>query len=122
MSNLGLPEDILAVTASFAEQFNDKCAQANYIESEVCKILIDLSKRLCYDLDKLFPRRKNPSFENLMWAAGLILAAWNGYLRKLKAIDRSNISEERILDDIVIPSFSAAVKEGKSYAEEKRAL
>ena len=93
--------------------------------STVFETLRRLSERLCTELNSKYPRVNNEEgpaaigFENLCWAASLILSSWLGLTSESKSIahDRErNSDEEHRLYFEVIPSVLNAFKQGIGQA------
>jgi len=76
-----------------------------------------LSQKLTYILDSIYPRSKGlPSFENKVWALALIAASWNGFFREALAIDKKIDRERQLLENVTIPSLAKAAQLGREYA------
>ncbi len=87
--------------------------------------LRELSERLCAELSSKHQRVNkdgspvSSTFENLCWAAGLILSSWLGLTLESKSImqdGEANPDEEHLLYFEVIPSILNAFKQGIEQA------
>ena len=93
--------------------------------STAFETLRELSERLCAELSSKYQRVSGdgrPSsitFENLCWAASLILSSWLGLTLESKSIRQAgepNPTEEHLLYFEVIPSVLNAFKQGIEQA------
>src|SRR5208283_2229306 len=87
--------------------------------------LRELSERLCAELNSKYQRVNkdgspaSSTFENLSWAAGLILSSWLGLTLESKSMmqdGEAHSDEERLLYFEVIPSVLNAFKQGIEQA------
>ncbi len=93
--------------------------------STAFETLRKLSERLCAELNSKYQRVNNQGsppakpFENLCWAASLILSSWLGLTSESKSIagvGERNSDEEHLLYFKVIPSVLNAFKQGIELA------
>ena len=93
--------------------------------SSAFKKLSELSEKLCAELSSTYQRVNHDgrpasiTFENLCWAASLILSCWLGLTLESKSISHYNEphpDEERRLYFEVIPSVLNAFKQGIELA------
>ena len=87
--------------------------------------LEDISKKVCEEIDRKFPRFKygdralESSRENMNWAKSLILCGWLGWILNSKAIwheGKRNPQEAELLNSAVIPSVMTAFQQGIAKA------
>jgi len=105
-----------------ARKFNSEKGDTS---STAFQTLKELSERLCTDLSSKYQivsgddRHTSTPFENLCWAAGLILSSWLALTLESKSLmqdGEEHSDEEHLLYFDVIPSILNAFKQGIEQA------